>query len=331
MTGNSWRPCGGPYVTQAVAVSGRQTRPFTLAGHLSGPPSSLDSWQQATGDASLGWTAMNVEGLAVGPGEVALHLADGRVQTKPLDIAVSEGRLTIAPVVRLTPPPAVATLGGGPLLTNVHLSPDVCAKGLKFIAPVLAQSTVADGYFSIAMDGGRIPLGDLAAGDASGRMAIRAQVRPGPVAQQFMVLLTEITTILRQGVPANLGDQSGALVSIDDSNVEFRLVGGRVYHRGLTFTVGATPITTHGSVGLDESLAIVAEVPIRATFLGRDLSLGLLEGQTLQIPIEGTLSKPKVELHVLDQLTGKTLQNVGRGALLNEVNKTLEKLFPGQP
>jgi len=213
-------------------------------------------------------------------------------------------------------------------LTSVHLSPELCARGLKFVAPVLAESTVADGQFSVVMDGGRVPIFDPGSGDASGRMAIRAQAKPGPVAQQFLVLLGELTTIVRQGAPLALTDQSGSLVSIDSPNVEFRLVGGRVYHRGLTFKVGTLPVTTHGSVGLDETLAIVAEVPVRANLLGQDLSLGLLEGQTLQIPIEGTLSNPRFEPRVLEQLTGGLLKNAGHGQILNGVGKTIEKLLP---
>ena len=180
------------------------------------------------------------------------------------------------------------------------------------------------------MDGGRLPAFDPTGGDASGRVAIRAQVKAGPVAQQFMVLVNELSTILRQGLPAALNDQTGSLISIDSQNVEFRMVNRRVYHRGLTFKIGTLPVTTHGSVGFDESLSMVAEIPIRANLLGQDLSLGLLEGQTLQIPIEGTLSNPKLEHKVLDQLGGKLLKNVGRGQILNEVGKQLERLIPPQ-
>jgi hypothetical protein len=321
-----WRPLVGG----RVDIAGRQTRAFSLHGMLGSDPTKTESWRQMTGEAAVGWTGMNVAGLVVGPGEVAVQLADGRLLTKPIDVDVSQGRLSLAAAARLIPAPAEVALGGGPLLTDVQLSPELCAQGLKFVAPILAESTVADGRFSIVMDGGRFPLSQPMAGDTSGRMALRAQAQPGPVAQQFLILLTEMTTLLRQGTPAALNGQSGALVSIDDANIEFRMVNGRIYHRNLTFTVGTTPITTHGSVGFDESLAIVAEVPIRAKLLGIDLSLGLLEGQTLQIPIEGTLGKPKLELRVLDQLGGQLLKNAARGTLINEVKKTIEKLIPSQ-
>jgi hypothetical protein len=324
-------PLWQPFVGPNVQVAGRQTRPFALRGRLSGDPLSSEPWRQITGEASVGWAGMFVDGVGVGPGEIAAQLGDGQLRVQPIDIQVGEGRLTVAPLVRLSPAPAELLLGGGPLLTDIHLSPDLCARGLKFMAPILADSTVADGRFSIVMDGGRIPLSNPRAGDASGRMALKAQAKPGPLAEQFVFLLNELTTILRQGVPLKLNEQSGAVLSIDDANIEFRLVNGRVYHRGLTFMAGTTPITTRGSVGFDESLSMVAEVPIRAKLLGIDLSLGTLEGASVQIPIEGTLANPKLDRHILDQLAGKLLQNATKGVLINEVNKTLEKLFPGQP
>jgi hypothetical protein len=245
-----------------------------------------------------------------------------------MDIEVSEGRFTFTPVARVSPGPAELQLARGPVLTNVHLTPEMCARGLKFVAPILSEATVAEGRFSISADGGRIPLADPGAGDAAGRMAMKAQVKAGPVGQEFMLLVNEISSILQRGSLVTRNDQSSSLLSVDTSEIEFRLVNRRVYHRGLKFMAGTLPITTHGSVGLDETMSVVAEIPIEAKLFGKDLSLGALEGQTLQIPIEGTLSKPKLDKHILDQLAGKFLQNAARGALLDEVNKQLDKLLP---
>jgi hypothetical protein len=110
--------------------------------------------------------------------------------------------------------------------------------------------------------------------------------------------------------------------------VQFRLVKGRIYHRGLKFQVGTMPVTTHGSVGTDESLAIVAEIPLQATLFGRDLSLGALEGRAVQIPIGGTLSKPKLDRGALQQFAAGLIGNTARGVLLDGINKRLEQLLP---
>lgn len=327
---NQLAPLWRPYVGPNVQIAGRQSRAFSMQGRLTGSPTDSESWKQVAGEAAVGWTGMDIAGMRVGPGEFAARLSDGQVQGQPMDVQVSEGRFTFTPFVRLNPAPAELLIGRGPLLTDVHLSPEMCARGLKFVAPILAESTVAEGRFSISLDGGRIPLGDPGAGDTSGKMTMKAQVKAGPVAQEFMVLLNKITSVLQRGTLVQRNDQASALLSIDTSEIEFRMVNRRVYHRGLKFMAGTLPITTHGSVGLDETLAIVAEVPIQAKLLGRDLSLGALEGQTLQIPIDGTLKKPKLDHRIVERLTGQLLQNATKGLLLEGINKQLDRLLPPQ-
>lgn len=322
----AWRQVLG----NSVQIAGRQARAVALHGHLNGPPTAADSWRQVTGEVSVGWTSMNVYGLQVGQADVSATLADGQLRIQPMDVPISQGRFTFAPVARLTPGPAELYLSTGPLMTNVHLSPEICARGLKFIAPILAETTVAEGTFSMTLDGGHLPLLDPTAGDVSGRMAIRGQATSGPVAREFLLLINELTSLFRQGSLLPVGDQSKALMSVDSSQIEFRMVNRRIYHRGLKFTAGSVPIVTHGSVGFDETLAMVAEVPIQATFLGRDLSLGALEGRTIQIPIGGTLSRPQLDRGTMRQLVGQMLENTARGALLDQVNKQFERLVPTQ-
>lgn len=324
-------PLWRPYLGDGVEIAGRQARSFALRGRLTGSPTSSDSWRQVTGEAAVGWTAIDLHGLQVGPGEIAARLAEGQVRIKPIDVQVSDGRFTFSPVVQLIPGPAELYIPRGPLLTNIHLSPEMCKRGLKFVAPIVAETAVAEGRFSVTLDGGRIPLADPGSGDLAGHMAIRGQVKPGPVAQEFMVLVNELLSVLRRGNFQAFNDQTGALLSIDATDVEFRMVNRRVYHRNLKFVIGTLPITTQGSVGLDESLSMVAEMPLRAQLFGRDFSLGSLEGQTLRIRIGGTLAKPKLDRGALAQLTRQLLQNATRGVLFDEVNRQLERLFPLQP
>jgi hypothetical protein len=324
-------PLWRPYLGKGFQISGRDAREFAIRGRLTGAPTSPDSWKNVTGKAGIGWTEMNLYGLLAGEGEIEAQLGDGQVRTtKPIDFTISEGRLTAAPVVRLSPAPAELTMPAGTVLTNVRLSPELCSAGMRFVAPLLANATVAEGRFSVALDGARIPVADPAAGQFSGRMAIDGQIRPGPVAQEFVGLIKEIVTLVQSGRVPNLRALDGALMSVDNSNVEFELVNRRIYHRNLTIIIGTTPITTKGSVGFDESLKLLAEVPINARLLGADLSLGAFEGQKLQIPISGTLSKPKLDRSALRDIPRQLLENTARDVLTNGLNRGLEQLFQGQ-
>lgn len=123
---------------------------------------------------------MNVYGLRVGPGEISARLQDGQVAIQPMDVQVSEGRFTFAPAVRLNPAPAELLLSSGPLLNDVHLSPEICARGLKFVAPILAESTVADGSFSVTLGGGHLPLDDPAPATLRGEWRCARKPKPAP-------------------------------------------------------------------------------------------------------------------------------------------------------
>ena len=114
------------------------------------------------------------------------------------------------------------------------------------------------------------------------------------------------------------------LIRIDNQKVDFRLVDGRVYHRNLQFVLSGVTVTTHGSVGLDETLAVLAEFPMPAGLLGKQAGS---ENQTVKIPITGTIDKPKFDPKALEQLPLLLIK--GTGSVINRLEGTLEKLVPG--
>src|SRR5690606_16069054 len=97
-----WRPLLG----DGGQISGKQSRQFNVAGRLSGNPMLADSWKQVTGQGAIGWTGVAVHGFTMGPGDIVANLVDGHMRVQPLDVAVSEGRLTFAPSLRFSPAPA---------------------------------------------------------------------------------------------------------------------------------------------------------------------------------------------------------------------------------
>jgi hypothetical protein len=92
-------------------------------------------------------------------------------------------------------------------------------------------------------------------------------------------------------------------------------------------TAGDVLIRTSGSVGLDESLAIMAEVPIRDEWVTNKKYLASLRGTTIQIPLQGTLSKPRLDNRMLRELSARMIGGAARGVLQDEVNRGLQRLF----
>jgi translocation and assembly module TamB len=117
--------------------------------------------------------------------------------------------------------------------------------------------------------------------------------------------------------------------------VPFRLANGRVYHTGLELRFPELTIRTSGSVGLDGSLALVAEMPVPPKWLGNSKLARAAAAQTIRLPIAGTLSKPKLDERALREASARFLRNTAEktirqettGELKKEAENGLRKLF----
>ncbi len=293
-----------PYIGSGVQIVGRGTGPASYHGPL--------DLARAKAGASLRWERVDAYGFQVGPGELKASLADGVVQAAPMNLAVNGGRLLLEPRLRLAPEPMELTLPPGPLAEQVKITPAMCASALKFIAPVLADVSTAQGRFSIELEGCRIPLDDLAKADLAGRFTIHSvQVGPGP-------LIRELAILTGRAAPAKLRRESV---------VPFRMVNGRVYHQGLELIFPELTIRTRGSVGLDQTLAVMAEMPIPPKWLGNNLAGSALRNQTIRLPIGGTLSKPKIDRRELDRVSRRFLEKAAQNVIEDELGKQLDRLF----
>lgn len=275
------------------------------------------------------WQSADAYGLKIGSGRLAATLTDGMVQFDPLAFAVGQGQLTAKPSVRLDPPPAEWGLAEGPLLTNIRISPEVSEQMLKYIAPVLAGATRTDGQFSLRIDGSRAPVSDISKIDAAGQLNVASvRVMPGPSVSEWVSVARQVEALAKNRDPAALlARPAPTLLSITDRNVAFRVVEGRVYHQGLEFDLGDVRVVSSGSVGFDETLNLNLSVPIQESWIAGDRYLVGLRGQSVQIPVGGTLAKPRVDKKAVRAFSQTLVRSAAQGAIQNEVGRALNKLF----
>ena len=294
-----------PYLGSGVYLAGRGSRPFSFNGPI--------DLAQATASAGADWSGAYVYGFRIGPGELKMALAGGILQIEPLDLPVSEGRVHLVSRMRLAPGPMELDVDPGPLVQQVRIDPDMCAYALQYIAPVLAGVATAQGKFSIDLDSCRIPIDNPAAGDLAGRFTVHSvEIGPGPLTRELAVLLAR---------------ESAAKLT-RESVIQFRMVDGKVYHQGLELVFPELTIRTHGSVGLDQSMAIVAEMPIPPKWLSANNAIGdALRNQTIVLPIGGTLGRPQIDRQRLNQYTQQFVRKAAEKAIQNEVNRQLDRLL----
>jgi hypothetical protein len=341
-----------PYVGKGIQLTGREQARFAVAGRLAdgdGPQAQLtsvsptDVYQSASRNSEsvthwsrriraqleFPWSGANVYGLPIGPGRLAAALGDGGIRVQPINLAVGEGQLTAAPSVRFDPAPAELIMPAGPVVTNVRISPEVSEAMLKYVAPVLAGATQSEGQFSLQLQGARVPLGDAKKADSAGQLTVHSvRVVPGAMAREIVGIAQQIEAIARRRDPTAVSARpQTTLLAISDQQVNFRVVDGRVHHQNLEFVVGDVVCRSQGSVGLDETVAITLQVPIQDRWIEKEPLLAGLKGQSLAVPVSGTLTRPQLDRRAVGSLSTQLLQSAAGEAVGGELNKALDKLF----
>lgn len=222
----------------------------------------------------------------------------------------------------IDPQQAILYVERGPLINRAEINADVAHSWLKYVAPIVADSTSTEGSFSVDLDAWQIPLDAPEQGTAGGRLTIHAlDVTPGPIGRV-------ITDLLK--LPPSV-------VASQESVIQFELADARVHHRDLRFTLGGLPVKTHGWVGLDQTLEIMAEVTL-PQFQNEEAPIRrALSGRVLVIPIRGTLNKPEVDAQALTRsgmgILNDVLSNLGEriGADLPQIAPPGEQMASPLP
>lgn len=334
----------GNYLGPHIQLVGRDQAKFKLNGPLVRPGASsaaetdprAASTEDATtrplvspeltASANFGWQSANVHGLGVGQGELTATLTDGVVRFEPLDVSVSEGRFKLSPWIDLKSASAPLHIEKGPLAENIRISQEMCHTWLKYVAPLLAEATRAEGRFSTSLDSVEVPLTDPQQSEVHGELELHsAQIGPGPLAQHFLEIAQYVKTVVEGRPPSGL--LTNTRLNVSQQKVRFDVKDGRVHHQNFTVTVGDVVIRTSGSVGLDQSLAMVAEVPIRDNWVESKPYLQALKGTVLRIPVRGALSRPSIDKRALRDL-GQNMIGGAAGRLLEDgLNRGLERLI----
>jgi len=277
---------------------------------------------QSVASGTLGWSWAQVYGFEFGPGELRASLVNGVLDVKPLDLECNQGRVHLHPRFHLAPQAKELTFEPGRVVDQVRITPAMCSGLLQYVAPLLAGVTSAQGLISIDLEGCRLPLTNRPGlihwyeTEIAGKLVIHsAQIGPGH-------LIQEIARLLGRSTPAYL---------IRESVIPFRMTQGRIYHQQMELAFNELTVRSYGSVGLDESLAMVVELPVPPAWLQGRLLGTALKDQTIKLPISGFLRRPQIDRTAFDQAARQFLQNAAQNVFQDQMNKQLERLLRPPP
>mgnify|MGYP000669326861 CR=1 FL=1 len=299
---------------EGVRLGGRGSSPFSYQG--------VWGSEAAVASAKVGWSWAQLYGFQLGAGELEASLSKGALEIRPLDLECNEGRLRVAPQLVLAREPKELALAPGRAVDHVRITPAMCASLLQYIAPLLAGVTSAEGRFSIDLDSFRLPFarratqgGSVSTGpvnwweaEIAGKLVIHsAQIGPGFLIQQLAQLFGRTT-------PAYL---------VQESTIPFQLSKGRVQHQQMDLVFNEVKLRTYGSVGLDQSLSMMIEMPVPPAWQTGKILGTALKDQIIQLPISGTLRQPRIDRTAFDQIARQFLQNATQNVIKNRLGELL--------
>lgn len=315
------------YTYQMVRLAGRQDQAFAIRGPLYGkdpkapwPPLELQ------GTTQVGWQKASVFLLPVEAAEVTVALDQAIAKIDSGVVPFSQGQVRLLAGLPLHDPQWVVRIPAGTIAENVTLTPEICRDWLKFVNPLLADVATAQGKVSLETSGGAIPLDDVNRAAARGTVHLnQVTVGAGPMALKMIEAVETIRLMLR---PAGSGEPKDRSVWIrmDQQAIPFTVTAGRVYHEGMHMTMKDLTVRTSGSVGFDQSLNMVAEIPIADDWIKAEEWMQALKGQVIRVPITGTVAQPRIDMQGIRELTLNLAQRTAANKLGGLVNEQTERL-----
>jgi translocation and assembly module TamB len=322
-----------PWLGNDVRISGTTDKPFYVKGPVTfsatatGPAAIVPPGLE--GQLGLGWHTVQAYGVSGGAGSLNARLRQQTLWVEPFQLPVSQGSLRFAPRVELFGPLRVV-LEKGPVIEQISMTPEMCQRWLKYVAPLVADATAAEGRLSLQLALAELPLRAPRHASAAGALTIhQAHIGPGPLAREFLALAQTINTLVEPGRARSRSlDANARWIELPEQAVSFRVENGQVAHQNLTMQIGDVTIRTRGWVGFDQRLGLVAEVPVLDRWVANQPYLAGLRGQTLSIPVHGTLQQPTLDQRALQSLAQQTLRGAAQGLLQQELQRQMEQLLP---
>ena len=156
----------------------------------------------------------------------------------------------------------------------------------------------------------------------------------GPLANQIFSGIEQLKLIAdtvsgAQTGPSDALSEENTLVTMPTQTVDFAVDQGIVQHNRLFLEIDRAQVVTSGRVAIDGRLDMIAQVQLDSSWLGNDLQG--LAGQSVTLPIDGTLSRPSLDSsgvrEVVAQLGVSAVQATAENYLQKQLGRGLDKLF----
>jgi translocation and assembly module TamB len=280
---------------------------------------AVDQLGSLRGDIGVQVDSLDLFGMRLSQTAIVVRAAEGKLSIDPIDAKLNGGELHADPdLVRAKNGSTWLQLGSDTRLEGAVINDEVPHRVLSFVAPVLDGATRVQGRVSFELAEAVFPItgGSEAQARAQGKVLFDdVRFMPGVLADQLL------SVFRLEGKP---------LVELRDP-VSVRIIDRKVHTRGLVVPVGkVASIALEGSVDFDKNLDMVARFALTPPGSRVPVISPLVESARFELPIRGTLAKPKIDGDAMKERWKAFGNSLLQGSMEAGFNG-LQKLFQGGP
>ena len=312
------------YTYKTVKLTGSGQQAFEVEGPLFAEisPEMAEAWipPGLKIRTQFGWNEGRVLDLPLGRSEIKVDVNQSVAFLRSTEIPFVGGSLSLNPIIDMRGEEPWLLMESGTVVNNINLSSEVCRQLMKYVTPLGADAAEAQGKLTLSVDNLQAPLYDPTTLQTRGTLSLReGSLSAGPLAKQLFASVQQVKQLLKPGSQAR--EMQNVWIELGDQEIPFAVQDGRVHHEGIRLTIDDIVITTQGSVGLDQTVNLVANIPLQNEWIGDNKLLAGLRGQSLQIPIGGTVTQPRLDTQAVRQLSQQLIQQAGRTAVTNAIQE----------
>ncbi len=264
---------------------------------------------------SLWMEKLSFSGIEAGPLAIPVSLAGGSLQAG-IQGGLNSGRLSLDTTYHLTAkPPNITMPEKSPILTNVRIDKPLADGVLAKIHPLFGVLASPSGSVSGTMEQFYWPV--TRGGGDNARFRVVFDV--SQVALDSRGVLQEVLRLL------HVADQT---LTLKESEITCTGKNGRIGCTPVRVLVADSEMTIRGSVGLDQTIDYLLEIPVTEKLIGRE-GARILEGTTIKVPIRGTLKKPDFNRNMITDTLSDLAGQAAKKAIKDQVKKLVPGLFKG--
>jgi hypothetical protein len=288
---------GGPFQISIAATDGKWA----------------EAWKTMVFDAALAIERIGGYGISLKQLEVPIQVERG-VASAQIAGSVNKGTVRLNPTTDLTASPAAVIFPeNSVVLKSVVLTQDMISDLLAEIHPLFKGAVVGQGNIDLNLNHFYWPLEQALRDQAE----FKGKLRFNDTYLTSSPLLDLLLALVKS---------DGRQLNLSGQELTFALRQGRIHSDPVTVTVKSHPVTLVGSMGLDNSLDYTASVPITVDLVGK-AAYPLLKDAIFEVPITGTVSKPRIDMKAFKAELKSLTSQAGQQLLQEKAGDWLKKLL----